>query len=264
MNEASTDREVRGAADGLRRQRARVGALHDDDARVDAELVRELPVPDVDGDDPRGAALQQAIGEAAGRRPEIEATKAAHVERERVERPRELHAAARDVGVVGAAHLDRSVVRHERAGLVDAVPADEDLSREHEGLRARPRRREPAGHEQVVEALLRHRRVTSLARARAGAERAPALARPSATRGPGRRTRGSLDGHDVALARGAHVRPARAPGRMRDDAAAAGHGRRVEDDVRIERRDLLEVEGLPGRAHREHVRRRPRAAASRR
>ncbi len=94
MNEASTDREIRDAADGLRRQSARVGALHDDDARVDAELVSELSVPHVDGHDPGGAALQQTIGEAAGRRSEIEAAKAAHVDRERVERPRELHASA--------------------------------------------------------------------------------------------------------------------------------------------------------------------------
>ena len=35
--------------------------------------------------------------------------------RERVERARELHAAARDVRVVGAAHVDRGVVGDERA-----------------------------------------------------------------------------------------------------------------------------------------------------
>ncbi len=65
-----------------------------------------------------------------------------HVERERVERAGELHAAARDVRVIGATDLDRRVVRHQRAGLVDAHSADEHLAREHDRLRARPRRRQ--------------------------------------------------------------------------------------------------------------------------
>ena len=77
-----------------------------------------------------------------------------HVERERVERARELHAAARDVRVVRRAHLDRGVLVDERAGLVDARSADEHLAGEDDGLRARPRRREAARDEELVDAHL--------------------------------------------------------------------------------------------------------------
>ena len=68
-----------------------------------------------------GAALQQAVGEAAGRGADVERAAPGDVEAERVERVGELHPAARDVR---AAPLDveLDVVGHQLAGLVGAAP----------------------------------------------------------------------------------------------------------------------------------------------
>ena len=50
----------------------RVDAFEDDDARVAAQPPVELAVADVERDDACGAALQQDVGEAAGRRADVE------------------------------------------------------------------------------------------------------------------------------------------------------------------------------------------------
>ena len=97
MNEASTTTRSGGGAKSSRREIARVDALAHVDARVVAELVGELAVADVDRDDARGAALEQAVGEAAGGRADVEAALALRRDAERVERDAvELVAAARD------------------------------------------------------------------------------------------------------------------------------------------------------------------------
>ena len=57
----------------------------------------QLPVADVERDHARGAALEQHVGEAAGRGADVEAVEPARVDPERVERVRELLAAARNV-----------------------------------------------------------------------------------------------------------------------------------------------------------------------
>ncbi len=80
------DGDVAMAADGLRRQDPCVGPLHDENARVDPELVRQLAVAHVHGDDHGRTALQEAVGESARRRAEIEAARTSHVEPKRVER----------------------------------------------------------------------------------------------------------------------------------------------------------------------------------
>ena len=54
------------------RQVARVHAFEYDHARVVAQPPVELSVADVERDDARGAALQQHVGEAAGRRADVE------------------------------------------------------------------------------------------------------------------------------------------------------------------------------------------------
>ena len=56
----------------------------------------ELPVADVERDHARGAALEEDVGEAAGRGADVEAVAPGRVDAERVERVRELLAAARD------------------------------------------------------------------------------------------------------------------------------------------------------------------------
>ena len=74
----------------------------------------ELAVADVERDHARGAALEQAVGEAAGRRADVEAVPARRVDAERVERVRELLAAARDE--------PRRALDLELAPLVDLLP----------------------------------------------------------------------------------------------------------------------------------------------
>jgi hypothetical protein len=64
------------------------------DARVLPDLPRELPVPDVERDDARRAALQQAVGEAAGRSADVEADFARRFDLKVVERRRELRKAS--------------------------------------------------------------------------------------------------------------------------------------------------------------------------
>ena len=58
----------------------------------------ELPVADVERNDARRASLQQAVGEAAGRRSDVEAERSFDADPERVERVRELLTAPRDEG----------------------------------------------------------------------------------------------------------------------------------------------------------------------
>ena len=66
------DREVARLGDEREIDVADVLALEHDDARVLAERPRELAVADVDRVDPRGAAAEQHVGEAAGRRADVE------------------------------------------------------------------------------------------------------------------------------------------------------------------------------------------------
>ena len=54
------------------RQVARVEVLDDDDARIVAQRPVDLAVADVERHDARRAALQQDVGEAAGRRADVE------------------------------------------------------------------------------------------------------------------------------------------------------------------------------------------------
>jgi hypothetical protein len=53
----------------------------------------QLSVPDVDRNHTRGAALQQHVGEAAGRRSDVDAVATARIDGERVERVSEFLAA---------------------------------------------------------------------------------------------------------------------------------------------------------------------------
>src|SRR6185312_15563933 len=109
------------AGDELRRERerlqpARVDPLEHDHPLVPAEPRVQLPVADVERDHPSGAALQETIGETARGRTEIEAVLARRIDAERVERVRELLAAARDE-LRRAPHLELDVFRDLLAGL---------------------------------------------------------------------------------------------------------------------------------------------------
>ena len=120
------------------------------DARIRAKLVRKLSVPYVARGDALREALEKAVREASRGGAEIEAAFAGWVDAERVERTRELDAAARDVRVVLPAHGDRRVLREHRAGLVDARFAEIHLARQNECLRTRARGREAAHHEKLI------------------------------------------------------------------------------------------------------------------
>ena len=91
------------------------------DARVAGDPVVQLAAADVQGDDPRGAALQQAVGEAAGRGADVERVRARDVPAEPVEHRRELVAAARDEPR-RVAHVDGRVVGDRHAGLRRRLP----------------------------------------------------------------------------------------------------------------------------------------------
>ena len=104
---------------------ARVRPLEHGHARVVAEPLVQLPVADVERDHARGAALEEDVGEAAGRRADVEAVEPGRVDAERVERVRELVPAARDVR--------RRALDLERDRLVDLLA----------GLRRGPGRARP-------------------------------------------------------------------------------------------------------------------------
>jgi len=114
----------------------------------------ELAVADVERDHARRAALEQAVGEAAGRRAQVEAVLAFGVDPERVERVRELLPAARDESRRGA-HLELDVVGDLLARLCET----RHETGEDERLRLRAALREPALDQHDVQALLRHRRM---------------------------------------------------------------------------------------------------------
>ena len=140
----------------------------------------ELAVAHVDRHDPRRAPLEQAVGEAAGRRAEVEAVEAGHVEAHGVERVGELLPAAGDEA---RRRLDRQlrVLVDLRAGLrVAGHEPGED-----ERLRLRAALGEPALDEQDVEPLLHAVRLaaTQIAAAAARITAQAAVGRGSSTLG---------------------------------------------------------------------------------
>src|SRR5262245_25838359 len=98
---------------------ANIGALDQLHARVAAPLPVELPVTDVDGDDSRRTALQQAIGEAAGRGADVERRASADVDLPVLQRRFQLEAAAADEGEIVADDVNLGFVVDHRARLVD-------------------------------------------------------------------------------------------------------------------------------------------------
>ena len=126
-DERDVDRRERGLERQVgRRDRARVGALDHVDARVVSKRPLELSVRDVERDHARGAALKQAVGEAAGRGADVEAVEAGHVEAERVERVRELDPAPRYIGaILGDAQLGVGLDQLARLGDARAAGADQ-------------------------------------------------------------------------------------------------------------------------------------------
>ena len=147
-------------ADGLRREReelaggeeAGVGALEEGDAGVGAELVVDLAVAGVDGEDGGSAVLEHAVSEAAGGGADVGAGEALDGDVPGGEGGFELEAAAGDVAEVVAEHADDGVGGDGGAGFVDALLVDEDAAGEDQGLGALAGGGQGAVYEELVEA----------------------------------------------------------------------------------------------------------------
>ena len=98
-------------------EEAGVGALAEGDAGIVAELLGDLAVAGVDGQDGCGAALQHAVGEAAGGGSDVDAGEAGEVDGPVGEGVLEFEAAAADVFEIGAEEADGGVAEMEVPGL---------------------------------------------------------------------------------------------------------------------------------------------------
>ena len=125
-----------GREEFARGEEAGVGALAEGDARIVAELLGDLAVAGVDGEDGCCAALEHAVGEAAGGGSDVDAGEAGEVDGPVGEGVLEFEAAAADVFEIGAEEADGGGGGDRGAGLVDALFVDEDAAGEDEGLGA--------------------------------------------------------------------------------------------------------------------------------
>src|SRR2546422_105736 len=148
------DRERRLLAEDPRVERPRVGLLHDHHAGVLAQLGVELAHADVHGVHAGGAALEQAVGEAAGRGAHVEADAAGDLHLESVERVGELLAAPAHERRAPL-ELDARVSGDQGAGLAPAPAGPEALARQDEAGGLLPALDEPALDDQAVDALAR-------------------------------------------------------------------------------------------------------------
>ena len=153
------DHEVGGVGQVAGDEVAGVRALDHRDAIVGAQRPVELTIGDVEGDHVGRAALQQAVGEAARRGPDVQAPAPGDVDARRLQRVGELDPPARDEArALVDGQLD--VLGHELAGLGGAIAvaaAQPDLAGHDRRRGAGARGEEPALGEQGVEADLGHR-----------------------------------------------------------------------------------------------------------
>src|ERR1700729_1629587 len=121
-------------------------------AWIGAQAPVELAVGDVERDHVRGAALEQAVGEAASRGANVERATALDLHVQRIERVGELDPAARDERRA-ADELELRVVVDQLSGLLDAAPPGQQqhLAGDHRRRRARPRREQSALGQEAVD-----------------------------------------------------------------------------------------------------------------
>lgn len=117
-------------------EEAGVGAFAEGDAGVVAQLLGDLTVAGVYGEDRCGTALEHTVGEAAGRGSDVETGEAGEDDGPVGEGVFEFETAAADELEVGAEETDDGVSSYRSAGFVDALLIDEDASGENEGLGA--------------------------------------------------------------------------------------------------------------------------------
>ncbi len=113
-----------------------------------------------------------------------------------VERPGELDASARDVGMRRARDGDRGVLGHALAGLLGAPAVDGHEAGENHRLGLLPRRREAPRHEQEIQPRLQNVIATFIepsgSRARANASAARATGNRCETRSATRTSRRAI------------------------------------------------------------------------
>jgi len=127
-----------------------VEALVHDNARILPQFPGELTMPDIDGVDPRAAARQQHIGEAASRGADVESRPALEVDPKMVQGVSELDPAARNPGMVVSRDGERRIDCKLLARLVDAPSGASDDPGEDQSLRLSP----AFGHAKVDEKLI--------------------------------------------------------------------------------------------------------------
>jgi len=117
-------------------EEAGVGAFAEGDAGIAAELVGNLAVAGVDGEDCGGAALQHAVGEAAGGGADVDAGEVGEVDGPVGEGALELEAAAANVFEIGAEEANDGFGGDGGTWLVNTLLVDEDAACEDESLGA--------------------------------------------------------------------------------------------------------------------------------
>jgi hypothetical protein len=186
-DEAHVDDHQRdGLGHHLAQSQARVHALPREHPGVGPEALVELVMPHVHRPHPRRAALQQQVGEATRRRPEVEAHPPRGVDPERGDHARELQSPAGHIRARVLREGERGVFGDHRARLVDALLPEAHAPREEHRLRALPRRHEAPRHHEPVNPLPRDLRRHGLS-APSSPPRRPASRRPAPPRSTARR-----------------------------------------------------------------------------
>jgi len=147
--------------------------LDDNDARIVAQCPVDLPVTDVERDDPCGAPLEKHVGEAARGRADVERLTAFDVDVERIEGVRQLHAAAADIRVIGRDESEVGGGIDLRAGFRFGLPVDNDLSRQDQRSRTLSRRRKASFNDELIQTNTQSNWTAPRSSGRSGADASP-------------------------------------------------------------------------------------------
>jgi hypothetical protein len=141
-NEGSIDRDpIDRFVEVTRHEVSCIDAIAAHHPWIASQLVGELPLAYIDGVNPGGAALQQAISESTRRCPNVDAHRSRRTQRQVLERPGQFLATARDEGLTLAnGELDFHGQLH--TGFVDPPITSEHTTSHDEGLSLVPRHAE--------------------------------------------------------------------------------------------------------------------------
>ena len=131
-----------------------VGLFEQHHPLVLAQFPGKLPVPDIDGINLGRTAVQQHVGEAAGRGTDIQANPPRRINGEMIQRMGQFDTAARHPGMIPSTDLEWQVWRHRRSRFVETPRFGIDQTRHDKRLRPRPAFGQPAFDEQLIDAFL--------------------------------------------------------------------------------------------------------------